>query len=150
MMQWVLAFAGGFLSTLVFHQGLIGLLYWADLAPSAPFAMDPVPPLGVPAVVSLAFWGGVWGCPVWWFVQRFRGFGYWLGGIGLGAVGPTAVALLVVFPLKGREVGLEMVPAGLMVNAAWGLGLVLMMYPWSRLRSKGAKSTGRNGADHGS
>lgn len=149
-MLWVLAFVNGFLSTLIFHQGLIGLLYWAGLAPSAPFAMDPVPPLGVPAVLSLAFWGGVWGWPVWWLVRRFRGLGYWLSGIGLGAVGPTAVALLVVFPLKGREIGLEMVPAGLMVNAAWGLGLVLMMYPWARLGMNASISARRNRTDHGS
>lgn len=147
-MQWILAFVSGFVSTLIFHQGLIGILYWAGLAPSAPFAMDPVPPLGVPAVLSLAFWGGVWGWPVWWIVRRFHGVGYWLGGIGAGAVGPTAVALLVVFPLKGREVGLEMVPAGLMVNAAWGLGLVLMMYPWARLRVRAASAQGET--DHGS
>lgn len=149
-MQWILAFASGFVSTLVFHQGLIGLLYWAGVAPSAPFAMDPVPPLGVPAVLSLAFWGGVWGLPVWWLMRRFRGIGYWFSGIGVGAVGPTAVALLVVFPLKGREVGLDMIPAGLLVNAAWGLGLVLMMYPWARFGMKGSVSARRNRTDHGS
>ena len=147
-MQWILAFLFGFLSTLLFHQGLIGLLYWADLVSSAPFNTNPVPPLGVPAVVSLAFWGGVWGLPVWAFVRRLGRPGYWLGGIALGAAGPTAVALLVVFPLKGREVGLEMVPAGLMVNAAWGLGLLLMMYPW--VRRRGWKSGRSDRSDHGS
>lgn len=149
-MQWILAFASGFVSTLVFHQGLIGLLYWAGVAPSAPFAMDSVPPLGVPAVLSLAFWGGVWGWPVWWLMRRFRGMGYWLSGIGAGAVGPTAVALLVVFPLKGREVGLDMVPAGLLVNAAWGLGLALMMYPWLRHRAGASGSAMEHGPHHGS
>lgn len=134
-MQWVMAFLAGFLATLIFHQGLIGLLYMADVAPNAPFSMDPVAPLAIPAVISLAFWGGVWGLPVWWLVRRWRRWAYWLGGVGIGAVGPTVVALLVVFPLKGREVTAEMVPAGLLVNAAWGLGLVLMMYLWSRVVS---------------
>lgn len=147
-MQWVLAFVSGFLSTLVFHQGLIALLYWAGLAPSAPFAMDAVPPLGVPAVLSLAFWGGIWAGPIWWLVRRFQGMGYWLWGVVSGAIGPTAVALLVVFPLKEREVTLEMVPAGLLVNAAWGVGLMLMMYPWSRFRAN-ARSV-QDESHHGS
>jgi hypothetical protein len=135
-MQWVVAFVSGFVSTLVFHQGLIGVLYWAGVAPSAPFAVDPVPPLGVPVFVSLAFWGGVWGLPIWWLVRRTQGAVYWLAGVASGAAGPTAVALLVVFPLKGREVTLEMVPAGLLVNAAWGLGLMVLMYPWARRHGK--------------
>ncbi len=131
-MQWIVAFVAGFVSTWVFHQGLIGTLYLAGVVSLPPFSWESVPPLGVPAVVSLAFWGGVWAFPVWWLVRRFQGVGYWLWGVVSGAVGPTVVALVVVFPLKGREVTLEMVPAGLLVNAAWGAGLMLMMYPWSR------------------
>lgn len=142
-MQWVVAFAAGFLATLVFHQGLIGLLYMADVTSLTPFSLESVPPLGVPDVVSLAFWGGVWGLPVWWLIRRWRSWTYWLGGIVTGAVGPTAVALLVVFPLKGEEVTLDMVPKGLLVNAAWGLGLVLMMALWARLGApSGARSSG--------
>ena len=60
-MIYMKAFIAGFASTLVFHQGVLWLLYAGGFSPRAPWNMAPVPPLNVPAVVSLAFWGGVWG-----------------------------------------------------------------------------------------
>jgi len=42
-------------------------------------------------------------------------------------MGPTAVAMLVVFPLKGFDVNTTIVIGGLIVNAAWGIGVVLWM-----------------------
>jgi hypothetical protein len=59
------AFFAGFLSTLVFHQGALTLFWLSGAFPRAPFDMSPVPPIGVPAVMSLAFWGGVWGIAIW-------------------------------------------------------------------------------------
>ena len=49
------AFITGFASTLVFHQGLLWLLYAGGVSPRAPWNMTQVPPLNVPAVISLAF-----------------------------------------------------------------------------------------------
>ena len=57
----VLGFCAGFLAVLIFHQGVILLMYGGGLVPNPPFPMRPVPPFGVPQVISLAFWGGVWG-----------------------------------------------------------------------------------------
>src|SRR2546427_9769040 len=57
----VRAFIAGFLSTLVFHQGVLTLFWLAGALPRAPYDMAPAPPLGVPAVVSLAVWGGARG-----------------------------------------------------------------------------------------
>lgn len=54
-------FIAGFAATLVFHQGVLWLMYQAGTVARAPWNMAPVPPFGVPAVVSLAFWGGLWG-----------------------------------------------------------------------------------------
>lgn len=133
-MQWLMAFVAGFVSTLLFHQGLVGLLFLAGIAPSAPFNMEPVPPLGVPQVLSLAFWGGVWGWPLWWLIRRWQALRYWLAAVLTGAVAPTAVAMLVVFPLKGLEVSGTMVAGGLLVNGAWGLGVALVLWGWSRGR----------------
>jgi len=52
-------------------------------------------------------------------------------GIVLGAVGPSLVALLVVFPLKGQPVaggGKPAIIAGaLLLNGMWGLGVALLM-----------------------
>ncbi len=56
----MLAFIAGFLSVLTFHQGAIGIAHMLGWAPNPPYPMRPVPPLGVPQFVSLAFWGGVW------------------------------------------------------------------------------------------
>jgi hypothetical protein len=126
-MVWVKAFLAGFLSTLVFHQGVIALFWLAGVIPAAPWDMTPAPPFGVPKVISLAFWGGVWGVPVWWLVRRWRGASQWLAALVAGAVGPTAVAMLVVFPLKGLDVNTAIIIGGLIVNGAWGIGVVACM-----------------------
>jgi len=55
-MIYLKAFIAGFASTLVFHQGLLWLLYAGGVSPRAPWNMTPVPPLNVPAMISLAFW----------------------------------------------------------------------------------------------
>lgn len=126
-MIWLKAFVAAFLATLVFHQGLFGLFYLADILPKAPYNMTPAGPLGVPSVLSLAFWGGLWGLPLWALVRRSTGMSHWLISLAFGAVGPTAVAMLVVFPLKGIAVVPMMIIGGLILNGAWGLGTSLLM-----------------------
>ena len=130
-MVWVKAFLAGFLSTLVFHQGLLAILHAAGATPRAPYALDPVPPLGVPAVLSLAFWGGVWGILLWLVIAGVEGPRYWLLALLFGAVAPSAVALLVVLPLKGQPAGGGWKPAvivgALLLNGAWGIGVALFM-----------------------
>ncbi len=130
-MNWLKAFAAGFLGTLVFHQGLLGLLYLGGVSPRAPFPMAPTEPLGIPQVVSLAFWGGVWAMALMPLLRRWTG-GAWLAAWTLaGSLGPTAVALFVVFPLKGMGVAAgwdpKIIVGGLLLNAAWGLGSALFL-----------------------
>lgn len=131
-MIWLKAWVAGFVATLLFHQGVMTLFWLAGAVPAAPFDMTPVPPLSVPRVISLAFWGGVWGIPVWALARRWSGAGRWLAAVLAGAVGPTAVAMLVVFPLKGLAVSTATVLGGLLVNAAWGLGVACVMVWWLR------------------
>ncbi|MFN3712961.1 MAG: hypothetical protein ACK4SX_04810 [Alcanivoracaceae bacterium] len=126
-MVWIKAFLAGFVATLVFHQGVIGLFWFAGAIPAPPWNLAPVPPLGIPQVISLAFWGGVWGVPVWWLIRRWSGAVHWLSALLVGAVGPTTVAMLLVFPLKGLDVSSTTVIGGLIVNGAWGLGLAVAM-----------------------
>lgn len=126
-MIWLKAFIAAFLATLIFHQGLFGLFYLVDILPKAPYNMTPTGPLGVPSVLSLAFWGGLWVLPLWALVRRRTGVSHWLISLVFGAVGPTAVAMLVVFPLKGIEVAPLMVVGGLILNGAWGVGTSLLM-----------------------
>lgn len=126
-MVWIKAFVAGFLATLVFHQGLLGLMHMAGMVPMAPYNLESVPPLGVPAFLSLAFFGGLWGLPAWALIARRGTLAYWVLAIVFGALLPTAVAMLVVFPLKGMEVTATHWVGGFMLNGAWGLGVGLFM-----------------------
>ena len=126
-MRHVLAFAAGFLATLLFHQGLVALLHALGVTHFGAWNMTPTWPLGVPKVISLAFWAGVWGIVLATLLRRRRGLQWWGGWVVLGAIGPTAVALLVVFPLKGWTVTGGAIVLGALVNAFWGLGTALLL-----------------------
>jgi hypothetical protein len=90
----------GFLAVLVCHQAALLVLHHAGVAP-APWNLAPVPPLGVPAVVSAAFWGGLWGIVFVLLASRFgRGAGYWIASLLFGAIALTLVAWFIVLPLK--------------------------------------------------
>ncbi len=123
-----LGFAAAFLATLTFHQFGLGVLHLAGITPAIPYNLRPVPPFGVPQVLSLAFWGGVWGilfvlAEPW--LDRCPG-GYWAGAVIFGAVFPTLVAWFVVLPLKGMPVAggfhFPGILVGPIVNGLWGLG----------------------------
>ena len=127
----VVGFPAGCLATLVFHQAAVALLWWLGIAPFPPFMMVATAPMGVPAVISLAFWGGVWGIPFALVQYRFpHGVGYWLTSVVFGAVLPSLVALLVVVPLKGGAVGAGWQRGiwvfAALVNGAWRLGTALL------------------------
>ena len=93
--------------------------------------MAPAPPFGIPSVLSLAFWGGVWGIALWLMIRRASGPRHFLLAVVLGAVLPTLVALLVVFPLKGMPLGggwkPDLLVGALLLNGAWGAGVALFM-----------------------
>jgi hypothetical protein len=131
-MTAVKAFLAGFLSTLVFHQGVLLVLNRAGATDRKPYAMTPTAPLGVPQVLSLAFWGGVWGILLWLAIARFDGSGlYWIWAAVLGAIAPSLVAFFLVFPLKGQPVAGGWKPAilvgALILNGAWGIGVALFL-----------------------
>ncbi len=126
------AFLAGFLSTLIFHQGVLAILHAAGATPRAPYSMDPTRPLQVPAVISLAFWGGIWGILLWLAIRGYQGSStYWILALVIGAIAPSLVALLVVFPLRGQPVGggwrPEIIIGALLLNGAWGLGVALFL-----------------------
>ena len=56
----ILGFFAGFLAVLIFHQSLWYLLNLVGLIPldRRAWPLDPIPPYGVPSVISKAFWGG--------------------------------------------------------------------------------------------
>jgi uncharacterized membrane protein len=137
-MRYLLAFVAGFASTLLFHQGLLFVLHRAGLSPRAAWAMKAIPPFGVPQVVSLAFWGGVWAVALVPLLARWQGS--WrelVAWVVAGAIGPTLVALLVVMPLKGLRVAgggdPKLIAGALLLNGAWGLGVALLLRLLRRL-----------------
>ncbi len=122
-MVWLKAFVSGFLATLIFHQGLYSMFYLAGAVPTEPFNFEPVPPFGIPAVVSLSFFGGLWGMVLWGLLGRLSTLPYWILSVVVGAIGPTLVAMLVVFPLKSLDVSSQTWIGGLLLNGFWGLGV---------------------------
>jgi hypothetical protein len=125
-------FVAGFIAVLVFHQGTLLILHLAGFVPNAPWSFAPVPPLGVPAVLSAAFWGGLWGIV---FALLRPQFGedarYWISALLFGAIAPTLVAWFVVLPVKGLPAGGSFawprVLIGPLVNGAWGLGTAVFL-----------------------
>jgi hypothetical protein len=135
----MLGFIAGFLATLIFHQSL---WYLFNLIGFVPFdrpawAMEPLPPFGVPSVISKAFWGGLWAAALAPLLGRFRGPAYWASWILVGAVALTLVAFFVVPPIKGEPMP-SLWPrfaAGLLLNGFWGFGTALLMQVFGSARS---------------
>ena len=151
-MPQIKAFIAGFVSTLAFHQGLLWLLFIGGVSPRAPYNFEPalqftnilvrtaagMTPLSIPIVASLAFWGGVWGIVLWWVIRASHGASYWTQAVVLGALGPSLVAWFVVMPMKGMGFAggwdPKIIVGALMLNAAWGLGVALIMRLMNRAR----------------
>ena len=131
LMSYLKAFIAGFVSTLVFHQGVLWLLYVSGVSPRAPWNMTPVPPLHIPTVISLAFWGGVWGIVLWALINASTGNAYWIRALVIGALGPSLIAWFVVMPIKGMGLAgrwdPKIIVGALLLNGAWGLGVALLM-----------------------
>jgi hypothetical protein len=105
-----------------------------------PWSLAPRPPLGVPAVLSSAFWGGLWGCAFVLLRPRLpRGPAYWAAAFAFGALALTLVAWFVVLPLKGEPVGGGWRPTGmaigLLVNGVWGIGTAAILALAGRSRT---------------
>jgi hypothetical protein len=126
-----LAFISGFLATIVFHQIVVFALGMNMQLPAAfkPWSLDPVPPFGVPTIISKAFWGGLWAVLLGYVLNGTTGMSYWLGWTILGAVALSLVAIFVVPPLKGQPIPdfMTRFPIAALVNAAWGFGTALLL-----------------------
>jgi hypothetical protein len=131
MFGYLKGFIAGFVSTLVFHQ--LGLLV---LAPQAAYNMAPVPPFGIPSVISFSFWGGLWGIVLAILLMRTATTArYWLTAIVFGAIAPSVVYWFVVMPLKGQPVAggfaSQIIVGALLLNGLWGFGVGLILKIWN-------------------
>jgi hypothetical protein len=135
----VMAFIAGVVAVPVFHQILLGLLHMAGIVPFAPFNWAPTKPFGVPDIVSISFWGGVWGVVFALTVRRwFSGVAYWIASAVIGGVALTLVFMFVVWPLKIGGLPPDMIGLfiiGFLLNAAWGIGWALFLMLLERMRA---------------
>jgi hypothetical protein len=126
----LLGFAAAALSVLTFHQGMWAVLYVLGMMPRAPYPMTPVPPLGVPLVASLCFWGGLYGLVFGLALPRLPRAPMWLLGLGLGLLA-ALVGWFVVAPLKGQPVASGFDPArmlvSILINGFWGVGVGVIL-----------------------
>jgi hypothetical protein len=133
-------FFAAVLSVLMFHQGMWAVLHAARLMP-APYPTSRVAPFGLPRIVDLCFWGGIWGALFGLVLPTLPlGAPMWLLGLGLGILA-ALVGLFVVTPLKGGAVADGFAPMAFvisfLINGFWGFGVGLilpLMVPSARAR----------------
>lgn len=121
-MKWLKWFIAGALAVPIAHQPALWAMHAIGYIHLTPYNMTPVKPFGVPSVISLSFWGGVWGIILGLILNRVRGTKFWVLATVIGAIAPTLVAGLVIMPLRGMAVGAnpKLAVAGLVINAVWG------------------------------
>ena len=93
-----LGFVAAATSVLVFHQGVVSILHSLGLSPLGPYRTVLVPPFWVPAIVSLCFWGGVWGALFGAVAWRLP-VPLWVGGMAIGLLA-MLVGWFIVAPIK--------------------------------------------------
>ena len=132
----LLTFAAGFLAVITGHQCIVAALNAAGVLPAGfpAWSFDPVPPFGVPTVISKAFWGGLWAILIAAILSNTRGAAYWIGWTVLGAVALPLVAIFVVPPLKGLPVPdfMARFPVYALINAVWGFATALFLRMFGR------------------
>jgi hypothetical protein len=128
-MRALLGFVAAAISVLTFHQGLIAAMHAAGLVPFAPYPTAPIPPFGVPFIVDLCFWGGLYGAVFGLLMPRFN-WPLWLCGILLGVIA-ALVSMFVVAPIKGHPIAydwhLRSMLLAVLINGFWGLGVGLIL-----------------------
>ena len=123
-------FIAGAIAVLTFQQGAWALLHVLHRMPPA-YPMGAVPPLGLPYVFDLAFWGGMWGAAFGLVVRRPD----WRTGLVVGALW-VAADFFVLAPLEGGSARAGLSPAAWLLPLAlylpWGAGLGLILAGISR------------------
>jgi hypothetical protein len=123
-------FLAAVISVLTFHQGMWAFLHLFGLMPP-PYPMRGIPPFGVPLIIDLCFWGGVWGAAFGLALPRLLGkYPLWVSGFGLG-VAAALVGLFIVPLIKGLPVAggwaVMAFVRSLLINGFWGFGVGLLL-----------------------
>jgi len=128
-MRGFLGFIAGAIAVLTFHQGMIAALHALGWAQFLPYRTTPVPPFGVPVILSNCFWGGLWGVAFGLLMPRFT-WPMWICGLLLGFAA-VLVGWFVVLPLKGAPVGggwhLANMLRSVVINGFFGIGVGVIL-----------------------
>src|SRR5262249_33285115 len=97
-----------------------------------PYPTRGVPPFGVPLIIDLCFWGGLWGAVFGLVIPRMPASSpMWVRGLVLGImaalVGLFVVPLVKGLPVAGGWAAMSFVRSFL-INGFWGIG-VGVLYP---------------------
>jgi hypothetical protein len=119
----------GAIAVLVFHQTTLQLFFWFGLAPQAAFRVAVVTPFNAPMVVSVTFWGAVYGGVFGLVAPRLR------VPILVKALLAGLFAMLmtwfVVRPLAGHPIAFGWQSIAMLRSAAacimWGIGITLIL-----------------------
>ncbi len=140
LIRMLLGFAAAVIAVLTFHQGTVWVLGSMGLAQGAIYSTVPVPPLGVPRIVNLCFWGGLYGA-VYGLVWPRLTIPSWLSGLCLGILA-ALIGMFVVASIKGAPVANNWmawpIARSLIINGMWGLGVGLIL-PWLLNRAMPAR-----------
>lgn len=124
MRRIVLAFLAGALAVLAVHQPMLAALHALGILSWPAYSLAPTRPFGVPAVLSQAFFAGLWAVVLVPLAARSpTPRGYYARALVLGALAPTAVGIALTLLGHGYPPGhtspLVAVTAGAAINAAW-------------------------------
>lgn len=127
----VFGFVAAAISVLIFHQAMweaLHVLALPGMGMPPPYPTDPIPPFGVPRILNLCFWGGLYGIVFGLVLPRLTP-PPWLSGLVLGIIA-ASVGLFIVPAIKGLPVGVGF-PLGwvrsLLINGFWGIGVGLIL-----------------------
>ena len=124
-----LGFTAGAIAVLTFHQGLAEVFHLLGLPTLGGYRTAPTWPFGVPVLVSLCFWGGMYGA-LFTVLAPQRPHALWRRSLALGLIAGS-IGLFVVAPLKGHGFAHHWavwpMARTLLLNGFWGLGLGLIL-----------------------
>jgi hypothetical protein len=133
-------FLAAAISVLTFHAVAWWVLHLVGMMPT-PYPLSPTAPFGVPLIVSLTFWGALYGIPFGLVLRRLpKPLVLW--GFALGLVA-CLVGWFVVRPLKGTPPVGGSIVIPIVVNGVWGIGVALLtplLMPRVHQRSTAVKS----------
>jgi len=122
-------FGAGAVAVLVYHQGMWAILHGLHLMPP-PFPVAPVPPLGIPRIYDLCFWGGLYGLFFGLAAPALPGRLIWLQGIVLGLIAESGTLFLVPM-LRGWPIAfggsVRAIAVSTLINGTFGLGVGLLI-----------------------